>query len=350
MVSLNFCTLFNSAYLSRGLALYHSLVCCCPRFHLYVYAFDDTTYSYLNSQNFKHLTVISLKEFEDEQLLRIKPTRTAGEYCWTCSSSTILYSIEKFRLSNCTYIDADMYFYSNPSVLIEEMGNKSVLITEHRYTAAYDQSAVSGKYCVQFMCFKNTDEGMKVLRWWRNACIDWCYGRVEDGKFGDQKYLDSWTQQFEGVHELQHLGGGLAPWNMQQYNFSKKEKKIYGTEISTGKNFEVVFFHFHGLKLFSDNIVSLTGQTYKMNPSALDVFFKPYVNELISTSENIHSQTKHTFDANGANTASPEKPLNFLSLLRFYIYDIRQSLQNINGKKTGLRKKHHHYFKIKEII
>src|ERR1700746_3815030 len=121
--------------------MYESLLKNCNDFHLYVFAFDDKCYEFLKSQQYKDLTVVSLKEFEDEELLRIKPTRTAAEYCWTCSSSTILYSINKFRLQNCTYIDADMYFYSDPIVLVNEMGNKSVLITEHRYTKEYDQSA-----------------------------------------------------------------------------------------------------------------------------------------------------------------------------------------------------------------
>jgi hypothetical protein len=347
---INFCTLFNSSYLSRGIALYQSLEKYCADFHLYVFAFDEMSYQYLSTQQFPHLTVISLKEFEDEELLRVKPGRSVAEYCWTCSSSTILYSIEKFGLSNCTYIDADMSFYADPKVLIDEMGDDSVLITEHRYTAEYDQSEVSGKYCVQFVTFKNTEEGMLVLRWWRAACIDWCFSRVEDGKFGDQKYLDSWTTQFKGVHELKHPGGGMAPWNMQQYSFVRIENKIWGIEKKTGNKFEVVFFHFHGLKIYADDIVSMTGQTYEMNYSALELLYKPYVSELIRISDDVHAKNNGAFNANGAMQDSPEKPWNFLSLLKLYQYDVRQSLRNIDGSKTADRKLHHHYFRIKDFI
>jgi hypothetical protein len=179
--TLNYCTLFNSAYLARGLALYESLSRVCDQFQLYVFAFDDASFEYLKYKKLPNLTVISLHEFEDQELLRIKPTRTAGEYCWTCTPSTILYCIEHYNLDHCTYIDADMIFYSNPIVLNEEAGNRSVIITEHRYTPEYDQSATSGIYCVQYVLFKNDDAGMEVLRWWRNACIEWCYNRAEDG-------------------------------------------------------------------------------------------------------------------------------------------------------------------------
>src|SRR5579872_3374528 len=112
--------------------MYRSLEKNCANFHLFVYAFDNDTYDFLKKENYEHLTVISLREFEDEELLKVKQGRTAAEYCWTCSSATILYSIENFKLDNCTYIDADMYFYSDPKLLIDEMGENSVLITEHR--------------------------------------------------------------------------------------------------------------------------------------------------------------------------------------------------------------------------
>jgi len=340
---LNFVTLFNSFYLSRGLALYQSLLKQCPDFHLYVVAFDDATFDYFKTNPQAHLTVISLKEFEDEKLLAIKPTRTMGEYCWTCTPSTILYCITKYNLNNCTYIDSDMYFYSDPKVLVDEMGNDSVLIIDHRYSPKYDQSATSGKYCVQFMTFKNTEEGMLVLNWWRNACIDWCYNRVEDGKFGDQKYLDDWTKRFKGVHELKHLGGGIAPWNVQQYNFTRQNNKIVGTEIATGKTFEAVFFHYHSLKFYKNDIILLAGIYYDMNNNVRDVFFKEYVKELIEQGKAV-LRTHPTINVHGTSDIAEYLPLSFATLKQYYKENLRASKRNIFGAKLLKQIKNHHYF------
>src|SRR5687767_8638553 len=123
---INLCTLFDSNYLTRGLALYESLEQVCPSFHLYVLAFNDDCYNYLSKEKRTNLTVIPLAEFEDADLRRIKGTRTAPEYCWTCTPSIILYCLEKYNLSSCTYVDADMIFYHNPLILIEEMKEKSI--------------------------------------------------------------------------------------------------------------------------------------------------------------------------------------------------------------------------------
>lgn len=260
-MTLHFATLFDSYYMSRGLAMYNSLKSVCPDFHLYIFAFDKNSEVILKKMELPHVSVISLSEFEDERLLAIKSTRTKGEYCWTCTSSTIHYCITRFNLDHCTYVDADLYFFSDPRVLVDEMGDKSVLITEHRYTKKYDQSVKSGIYCVQFVTFKNTVDGMKVLSWWRDRCIEWCYDRFEDGKFGDQKYLDTWAEKFTGIHVLKHLGGGLAPWNIQQFQVREEAGNFKVIERTSGSKFDVIFYHFHALRFLKDDAVDLGAYT-----------------------------------------------------------------------------------------
>lgn len=351
MPTLNFVTLFNSNYLSRGLVLYQSLQKHCPDFHLYVIAFDDATYNYFQKFPQKNLTAISLAQFEDEKLLSIKSSRSATEYCWTCTASTVLYCITTFNLDHCVYLDADMCFYSNPQSLIDEWGNKSVLITEHRYTPEYDQSVLSGIYCVQFVGFKNDTDGIEALNYWRESCIEWCYSRAEEGKFGDQKYLDDWTTRFNNVHVLQHLGGGIAPWNVQQYKFSnlsadRQEKNNYliGCEIATGKEFSAVFFHFHGLKFYDDDIVSLADCGYEISKTVIELFYKSYVHELMAAKTEINKMDS-SFNPNGSSGKAPYSELNFETLKKYYIEGIKSSKRNIFGRHLFKKIKQHYFFK-----
>jgi hypothetical protein len=317
----NFCTLFDTYYLTRGLALYESLEQHCPEFHLYIFAFNDQAYHILNNLKLKHATIISLKEFEDEELLKIKPTRNIAEYCWTSTSSTILYVLNNYKVNSCTYLDADLYFYSSPEPIFQEMGNASILITEHRYSPQYNKELKSGKYCVQFVTFKNDERALKALKWWRDRCIEWCYARYEDGKFGDQLYLEDWTTRFEGVHVMKHLGGGLAAWNVQQYNFTCDNNKIYGIEITTGKKFEAIFYHYHYLRFIGKNKIEMGRRI--LSEDVLKLFYIPYIKKLLNIKEKIWF-IDSSFDPNGPSPGvfSWKTPILYIYRKLFGIYNI----------------------------
>jgi hypothetical protein len=299
--------------------MYRSLQENAKGFHLFILAVDDKCYEILLKLSLTNVTVISLTEFEDEQLLEIKKTRTSQEYYWTCTPSIIFYCINKYNLKICTYIDADLLFYSDPKILIEELGDASVLITEHRYTAEYDQTSASGKYCVQFVAFKNDINGMNVLNWWKQACLDWCYARFEDGKFGDQKYLDNWATRFKGVHELQHLGGGVAPWNVQQYKIVKKDKLLYCIDRRSKLSSELIFYHFHGVKFFKNKIVSF--HQYALKSGEKKLLYKNYIQRLELAKKDILN-IDSTIDPHGASSVWEGRIYTLKDFLVFYFKDI----------------------------
>lgn len=326
----NFCTLFDSNYFSKGIALYNSLEKNCKNFHLYIFAFDDAAYYSLTQLKLNHATIISLKEFEDEELLKVKPTRTIAEYCWTSTSSTILYVLNNYNVESCTYLDSDIFFYSSPKPIFDELGNKSILLTEHNYSPQYNKEVKSGKYCVQFITFKNDTRGRNALNWWRERCLEWCYNRYEDGKFGDQLYLDDWTDRFEGVHVLKHLGGGLAAWNVQRFNFLMKHNKIVGKEIATGQEFEVIFYHFHYLRFLQDKKIELGRR--KLSNSVLNIFYKPYINYLESIKDSL---LKKGFEFDPHGTAKMnfnlKTPLLYIYRKLFgvhHIYDLKKFIED----------------------
>ncbi len=271
----NFCTLFDSNYLTRALVMYRSLEETGDEFTLYAVCFDDLSYQILQKLALPRMVAIPLPQFETPALLGVKAGRTAGEYCWTCTPHVIRHVLDTYRLPEVTYVDADLCFYAKPSLLLEEFAasGASVLITEHRYTSRYDHSLTFGIYCVQFMTFKSDARGLKALQWWQDRCLEWCYARLEDGKFGDQKYLDDWTERFEGVHVLQHLGGGVAPWNVQQYTVEQRGGKSLAVN-----GVPLVFYHFHAYKHYTDGTHDLGG--YKLTPAVVDLIYRPYVRRL----------------------------------------------------------------------
>jgi hypothetical protein len=256
--------------------MYYSLLKHSDNFHLYIFAFDEQSRQILINENLKNVTVIGLNEFEDKELLAVKPQRTIAEYCWTCTSSTILFVLNKFDVPECTYIDADIFFYADPRPLFNELAGGSILLTEHRFSPIYHKDIVNGRFCVQFITFKNDSRGRAALTWWREQCIAWCYARNEDGKFGDQGYLNDWESRFEGVHVLQHLGGGVAPWNVQQYELFDDAGTLCGTYFQN--DFEFIFYHFHYLKYFTNGNIELGRRHFTANDFRL--LYVPYIKEL----------------------------------------------------------------------
>ncbi len=257
------CTLFDSNYLSRGLACYESLVDSCKKFHLYVFAFDELSFRILTDLNLDSVTVIPLKDFESKELLSVKPLRTRGEYCWTCTPFTIDHVLINYGHDHCTYIDADLFYYKDPQILLNQMGENSVLITPHYYTPKYDQSRTSGVFCVQHVVFKNDSRGLIVLDWWKAACMDWCYAHFEDGKFGDQKYLDTWPTKFEGIYVSENIGEGVAPWNIQQWKKTQQDN--------------IIFYHYHALSLHP--WIAFLG-FYEFPAWVGGSLYKPYIEKL----------------------------------------------------------------------
>ena len=319
---INYCTLFDKNYLSRGLALYSSLLNHLEDFHLYIYTLDDTCLEALNNLNLSRATIISSSDFEDERLLEVKKDRTNAEYCWTCTPSIILHSLETYNLQDCTYVDADIFFFSSPMTIHNESANYSISLTEHHYSDPSAQQKIRGKYCVQYMKFQNDQYGLDALIWWRNKCLEWCYSYYEDGKFGDQLYLDDWLTRFRNVCVIKNKGAGIAPWNMDQYIYKKNLKEVVASEKKSNLLIPIVFFHFHSFKIYQNNTVKLS--YYPMSKDVVEAVYTKYVNAIIESEKSI------------------------MNISNLAIENLRDVMTN-RGFLNTLREQKHKFFKIHNL-
>jgi hypothetical protein len=269
-----FCTLFDSGYLFKALALYDSIERHCDSFRLTALCFDEESERILELLSLPYLSTLPLTELEraDPGLLAAKADRNRFEYCCTTTPALPLHLLEtRPELAEVTYLDADLFFFSDPEVLFAEMGDASVLITPHRFSRYLQHYEVNGIYNVQFMTFRRDDDGLAALRWWHARCLEWCYLRLEDGKFADQKYLDDWPDRFDGVHVLRHPGGGVAPWNVDRYEL----RSDHGQVLVDGE--PLVFFHFHRVRMRIDGDYDSRAPGYLRSSEAEELIYRPYL-------------------------------------------------------------------------
>lgn len=273
-----FCTYFDKNYLSRGLALYHSLRAHHPSFRLFVLCLDEATKSYLTRKALPGVVPFSYSELEahDPELLATRPTRTRVEYYFTSTPSWILFVLQQPGVDLVTYVDADFLFFSSPEPLFAEMGAAPIAVVEHRFPPALRHQEDRGRFNVGWLSFRRNEEGLACLSWWRERCIEWCYDRIEGDKFADQKYLDQWPRLFPNLVVLQHKGVNVAPWNVDADRFN-----LRGSQRNVDEQ-PLICFHFHGFKQVIGPIYQsgLQGYPVRLSKALRQGVFEPYLTEL----------------------------------------------------------------------
>ncbi len=276
MIRRHYCTYFDRNYLVRGLSLISSLNRHEHDFTIFVVCLDELTRIILTKLDLDNVVLVPLHEVEDRDtaLSAARHNRSLVEYYWTLTPSVILYLLKKYRLEKLTYLDSDLFFYSSPDPIFQEFGDNSILIHAHRFSEKKRALEIHGTFNVGLLVFKSDDNGLACLKWWRDRCNEWCYAVVEDGKYGDQLYLNDFPRLFKKVHILEHPGAGIAPWNHEQYRIS--------TDAVSGKRFvdehELVFYHFHALKFFQPNIIyPVPYSNYDFPRKILETCYLPYL-------------------------------------------------------------------------
>jgi hypothetical protein len=278
----HFCTYFDRNYLLRGLTLYRSLVATgCP-FQLHVLALDDEVAGLIDRFALSNLHCFFLADLEQwaPALLTAKANRRPIEYYFTLTPQLPLFLFDRCpEIDLATYLDADLFFYASPEPLFAELGERSILITPHRYPDHLKSHEVYGLFNVQYQSFRRDAAGLACLRRWRDQCLEWCYDRAEDGRYGDQKYLDEWPALYgERLAILCHRGGGVAPWNWSSFPLVRcKEGVTVGGD-------PLIFYHFHGVKLFSPYFISNGLLDWGVMPRPLlRWFYAGYLRQLRAT-------------------------------------------------------------------
>ncbi len=237
----HYCTYFDSGFLAQGVALWASLKKHDAHAVLWVLALDETTVSVLGRLGDAALRVIPLAELEaaDPELAACRANRSRVEYYFTLSPCWPRHLLRtRPEIAAVVYLDADMLVFSDPRPVWDELARGSTLLCAHGFPPFLAHYEKHGLYNVGVLGWRRDAAGLACLDWWRERCIEWCYDRMEPGRYADQKYLEEWPRRFEGVIECSHPGINLAPWNWMnhRYEFPPGGVRVDGQPL--------VVFHF----------------------------------------------------------------------------------------------------------
>jgi len=274
-----FCTSIDSDRLIQGLGLCHSLGRHEPGAPLWVLCLDRPVEKVLERLQLPDVHPVPLAELESaEPTLRgARDFRSRDEYHLTATPAFLWHLLTRVPdTAPLTFVAPELCFFASPAALVAESSSGSIALTPRRFPPRRERLARYGRYDPGWITFLDDRSGREALAWWRNRCIEWCHARLEDGKFGAQKYLDDWTTRFQGVHVLANPGAGVAPWNVDALPVGT------GAGGPTVGSAPLVFYHFHGFERISSWLYEpgLARYGASLTPELRQAIYEPYLLEL----------------------------------------------------------------------
>jgi hypothetical protein len=162
-----YCTHFDSRYLARGIAMLRSLRrfdACSP---IQVLALDEqcaTILADIFQGDIRLITTATLHE-RFPALRPLRERRSRWAYYATLKPAAAVHTIENAPQSSVVaFIDADTWFFSDPTPMFAEFGAASVGLSPHRFSPELQHLIVFGQYNAGCVLWRADEEGLRCAR------------------------------------------------------------------------------------------------------------------------------------------------------------------------------------------
>lgn len=270
-----YCTIFDSNYTARALALHASFLEFNRDGLFALVCIDDLAADLLAALDLPRALVLRPAEYVTPALKAVEPTRSRGEYCWTCKPIVLLHLMDRFPdASWVVYLDTDMMLFDEPDSALP--GDRAhYLLTPHRFHASFSEFAEdAGKFNAGYMAARNTPQGRQVVEWWQQRCLESCSVILTPETYADQKYLNRIPVLFPWGEASAHAGLNAAPWNIDAYDVTERNGKVF-----VGDN-ALVLYHFQALNVFRDGTATLYAGNRRVAKSLQRLVYAPYLRRI----------------------------------------------------------------------
>ena len=283
-------TLSDRGFLPRTLAMCRSLRLYDPVSPVYYFATEPLLQVESDAFELIGVKVLRIEALLGEQLVAwLRYSRSLLEFMWTLPSQLLIRMWDLEELcTDFTYLDADIFFYSDPGIIWQEIPSNSISIVRHNFSERLQSVFTqSGEFNVSWVSVPNSSIGVAVASKWASDCLEMCPDKpiIHNGKliYGDQKYLDYWPDLYSpNLHIIKHLGAGVAPWNYEKYEFSTCAPLLIN-------GVPVIFFHFSSHQ-FGFFLARKMGSEYSRVKTIPKLVYEIYEQALLENAKILHMQ------------------------------------------------------------
>lgn len=270
-----YCTYFDSQYLARGMTMLRSLQRWDPDALLLVLALDDRCATVVHE-----VFGAAVQVLRQQDLLAmdaaLRDSRDAHSYWSFYAMHKPVFLLDVLGTvhagTQVIFLDADTWFFSDPSPVLAEAGMAPIALSPHRFSPENRHLLKYGKFNAGFLYLRATEAAWRCLTDWRKDCLEWCEEEPqEDGRFMNQGYMNHWPERYRGVHVLQHPGANLAPWNVNGHHLERSGDGL----LVDGQ--PLIFYHFSQTQTdAAGNWYSLTNYFEKQFDLVVSAIYEPY--------------------------------------------------------------------------
>jgi len=275
----HYCTYLDHNYAPRVLVLADSLRRQGGDFRLHVLCLSELCARMLGTLAVPEITPITLDALEQlyPELLTVKPGRTTIEYYFTLTPFLPSFCLDADPLlGEITYLDSDLYFYGDPQAIFDVIGARSIGIVPQHLSDYWAGAAKFGRFNVGWITYRRTEQGLQCLADYRRDCLAWCFERLEDDRFSDQKYLDRWPAAYPDLAIVDRKGVNVATYNVDGYDVTEHDGRLWCD------NDPLIFYHFHGVYQDEDRQLAVVFpiEHGKTEGAVIRRIYRPYLARL----------------------------------------------------------------------
>ena len=252
--------------------------------------------------------IISAVELGIDKLDEMAFKYNVTEFCTALKPFVFSYLFQQ-GFQRIIYFDPDIYVFSPLDAIFNSLRQSSLVVTPHictleqTYTGLVPEGMLmhAGIFNFGFCAIANSENGLRIVEWWKVRLADQCYADKIDGLHTDQKWMDFMPSLINDLYIERGLEYNMAIWNWHERRIEDRQGQFWVENRIDGSGaMPLCFFHYSNfafsqaadLLRFRPKYIEKFTDLYEVS----DHYAKQLANESIAEYSRLYTYSYATFD------------------------------------------------------